>query len=191
MRVKQGFILRKVGQQYVVAATGEASKNFNGMIRLNEEAAFAFGLLQKELERLQLAPFARCVEAITDCWFSDGTPLPEDMEEMARSILSAGTYGTVGGRVHNEMMQLRERFGSPLAVKLAYLFSSLFLPLKGMRELYPVLKKAPVLLPLFWIWRPISRLLFGRDRLKQFLNNTDKEGDKLWSEFDWRGFQSK
>ncbi len=46
MKVKHGFILRKVGRQYVVAATGEASKNFNGMIRLNDEAAFAFGQLQ-------------------------------------------------------------------------------------------------------------------------------------------------
>jgi len=47
MKVKNGFILRKVGRQYVVAVTGEASKNFNGMIRLNDEAAFAFGLLQE------------------------------------------------------------------------------------------------------------------------------------------------
>ena len=46
MRVKHGFILRKVGKQFVVAATGEASRNFNGMIRLNDEAAFAFGQLQ-------------------------------------------------------------------------------------------------------------------------------------------------
>ena len=46
MRVKSGFILRKVGKQFVVAATGEASRNFNGMIRLNDEAAFAFGQLQ-------------------------------------------------------------------------------------------------------------------------------------------------
>jgi len=46
MKVKNGFILRKVGRQYVVAATGEASRNFNGMIRLNDEAAFAFGQLQ-------------------------------------------------------------------------------------------------------------------------------------------------
>lgn len=30
----------------MVAATGEASKHFNGMIRLNEEAAYAFDLLQ-------------------------------------------------------------------------------------------------------------------------------------------------
>lgn len=47
MKTKDGFILRKVGRQYVVAATGEASRSFNGMIRLNEEAAYAFGLLQE------------------------------------------------------------------------------------------------------------------------------------------------
>ena len=54
MRVKDGFILRKVGRQFVVAATGEASKNFNGMLRLNEEAAFAFELLQKGTTREEL-----------------------------------------------------------------------------------------------------------------------------------------
>ena len=54
MKVKDGFILRKVGRQYVVAATGEASKNFNGMIRLNDEAAFAFGQLQSGIAEEEL-----------------------------------------------------------------------------------------------------------------------------------------
>jgi hypothetical protein len=147
--------------------------------------------LNRELANLHLDSFSLCVEAITDCWFSSGAPLPEDMQEMAKSILSAGTYGTVSQQIHNEMQQVRGNFRNPLAVKTVYLFRILFLPLKGMQELYPVLKKLPILLPLFWVWRPISRLLFGRDRLKQFLRNTDKEGDKLWSEFDWREFQSK
>ena len=47
MKVKDGFILRKVGIQYVVAATGKASESFNGMLRLNETGAFAFRLLQE------------------------------------------------------------------------------------------------------------------------------------------------
>ena len=49
MQIKSGFILRKVGTQYVVAATGEASKNFNGMIRMDESGAFAFELLRNEI----------------------------------------------------------------------------------------------------------------------------------------------
>lgn len=36
MRIKDGFVLREVAGQAVVIATGEASKSFNGMIKLNE-----------------------------------------------------------------------------------------------------------------------------------------------------------
>ena len=54
MKIKEGFILRKVGRQFIVAATGEASKNFNGMMRLNAEAAFAFEQLQKGITQEEL-----------------------------------------------------------------------------------------------------------------------------------------
>lgn len=36
MRIKEGFVLREVAGQNVVIATGEASKTFHGMIKLNE-----------------------------------------------------------------------------------------------------------------------------------------------------------
>lgn len=35
MRVKDGFVLREVAGQAVVIATGEASKGFHGMVKLN------------------------------------------------------------------------------------------------------------------------------------------------------------
>ena len=54
MKIKDGFILRKVGIQYVVAATGKASENFNGMLRLNESGAFAFRLLQEGVTEEEL-----------------------------------------------------------------------------------------------------------------------------------------
>lgn len=47
MNIKEGFILRKVGTQYVAAATGKASEIFNGIIRLNESGAFVFRQLQE------------------------------------------------------------------------------------------------------------------------------------------------
>ena len=55
MKIKEGFILRKVGSQYVVAATGKASAHFNGMLRLNETGAFAFRLLGEDITEDQLA----------------------------------------------------------------------------------------------------------------------------------------
>lgn len=47
LKPKNGFILRKLGAEYMVVALGEASKNFNGMIRMNETGAFYW----KELEK--------------------------------------------------------------------------------------------------------------------------------------------
>ena len=38
MKIKDGFIIRKVAGKYVVVATGEASKSFHGMVKLNESA---------------------------------------------------------------------------------------------------------------------------------------------------------
>lgn len=40
MKIKKGFVLREVADNYVVVPTGKASINFNGMITLNETGAF-------------------------------------------------------------------------------------------------------------------------------------------------------
>lgn len=36
MRIKDGFVLREIAGQAMVIATGEASKEFHGMVKLNE-----------------------------------------------------------------------------------------------------------------------------------------------------------
>lgn len=36
MRIKSGFVLREVAGQAMVIATGEASKDFHGMVKLND-----------------------------------------------------------------------------------------------------------------------------------------------------------
>ena len=48
MKIKDGFMLRKVGGQYVVVALGEASRSFNGIIRLNESGKFLWEQLSAD-----------------------------------------------------------------------------------------------------------------------------------------------
>lgn len=45
MKIKDGFMLRKVGGQSVVVATGDASKSFNGIIKLNETGTLMWNTL--------------------------------------------------------------------------------------------------------------------------------------------------
>lgn len=39
MKIKDGFVLRRILDDAVVIANGEASKNFHGIIKLNDSAA--------------------------------------------------------------------------------------------------------------------------------------------------------
>lgn len=39
MKIKHGFVLRRVLDEAIVVASGEASKTFHGMIKLNDSAA--------------------------------------------------------------------------------------------------------------------------------------------------------
>ena len=54
MKIKNGFMLKKVGGQNVVVALGEASRSFNGIIRLNDTVVFLWQKLQQETSEEQL-----------------------------------------------------------------------------------------------------------------------------------------
>ena len=66
MKIRKGFILRRVMGQAIVVATGEASQQFKGMIKLNQTAAdiwswLAAGLSEEETakqlaEKYQISP---------------------------------------------------------------------------------------------------------------------------------------
>lgn len=54
MKIKEGFILRNVADNYVVVPIGEATVDFNGMMSLNETGAFLFGKLIEGIEKDKL-----------------------------------------------------------------------------------------------------------------------------------------
>lgn len=48
MKIKSGFITRKIGDKIVAVAVGERIKSFNGMITINETGEFIWKCLEKE-----------------------------------------------------------------------------------------------------------------------------------------------
>ena len=54
MKIKNGFMLRKVGEQNVVVAIGEASRSFNGIIRLNDSGKYLWEKLSQDTTEEQL-----------------------------------------------------------------------------------------------------------------------------------------
>ncbi|MCI9126278.1 MAG: PqqD family protein [Eubacterium sp.] len=54
MKVREGFILKKMGTQAVVIAIGSASKVFNGMVKLNETGELMWEKLVEGATREEL-----------------------------------------------------------------------------------------------------------------------------------------
>ena len=55
MKIKSGYIMREVSDNYFVVPTGQATVDFNGMITLNETGAFLWKQLVEEKTLDQLA----------------------------------------------------------------------------------------------------------------------------------------
>ncbi len=69
LKIKKGFLLRKLGEEFMAVAIGDASKDFNGMIRLNGMGAFYWEELEKgstedELVRKTLEAYTGAEEDI-------------------------------------------------------------------------------------------------------------------------------
>ncbi len=45
MKIKEGFVVREIAGQSIVIALGEATRSFNGMIKLNETGRIIWDML--------------------------------------------------------------------------------------------------------------------------------------------------
>lgn len=55
MRIKDGFVVRKIANQYMAVPVGARAKELHGMIGLNETAAFLWELLKQDRTEEELA----------------------------------------------------------------------------------------------------------------------------------------
>lgn len=51
MKIKNGFVVREIAGECVVVALGEASRIFNGIIKLNETAKIIWNMLSEGSEK--------------------------------------------------------------------------------------------------------------------------------------------
>ena len=114
--------------------------------------------LQQELEKLRLWESVQQIEKLSDCWFDSGEPVPAELSGMADFILSAGSYGTVAHFSQRQLEKLEEKYKNPIVRGLMYWVIRICRPRKEMAKTYPILEKAPVLLPFFWAYRALMKV---------------------------------
>lgn len=54
MTIKKGFVIKEIAGQYVVVALGDASKVFNGIIKLNESGKLIWEMIANGKTRAQI-----------------------------------------------------------------------------------------------------------------------------------------
>ena len=50
MKLREGYLMTRMGEDYVLVPTGEAANSFHGVARLNETAAFIVRQLQRDTD---------------------------------------------------------------------------------------------------------------------------------------------
>ena len=98
-------------------------------------------------------------------------------ETLNEFVFHTGTYGT-------KETDVAAKLTNQGANKGKYLISRFFPNLSFMRMQYPVLEKAPVLLPIFWVARGFRSVFLRRDRLSAELRMVKKADDSTIQEME-------
>ena len=54
LKIKNGFILRRIGDKYIAVTVGTVGKEINGMVRLNETGKYLWEKMKEGIEREEL-----------------------------------------------------------------------------------------------------------------------------------------
>lgn len=84
MKIKNGFILRKVPGMNLVMPTGKNVKTFNGSLMLNDTGAFIFERLQKGSTQEEIA------DALTQEYDVSLDTASTDVQKTIDSLIEAG-----------------------------------------------------------------------------------------------------
>ena len=84
MKIKEGFVVRKVMGNNVVIATGAQSKNFHGMVKLNDTAAEIWGYIAKGMDAEMIC------KTMLEKYDVDESTLKADVKATLETLITQG-----------------------------------------------------------------------------------------------------
>lgn len=122
--------------------------------------------LLKELKELRLAEFYENIKnTIAFCF--DGGAFDEKTNIILKRIIASGSYGTAESMVVSAAAKNTQNTKDKKIIRFALFWNRVFMPYKDMCVRHRVLKKAPILLPFFWIYRVFEVLFIKKESLKR------------------------
>ena len=132
-----------------------------------------------QLEAMGLTRFAKRMRELARACMGQ-EELDADFELLLAHAFAHGIYGTDVS--YKAATMAHKTSGGIVRGKLRLLVPAVFLPYGGMRELFPVLERWPVLLPACWVVRIVQKLLGGRqtyDKTRHYLNVDEADLEEM------------
>lgn len=128
--------------------------------------------ITNELKKLHLDRFYLIILDTIDVWFygKEGT---ETTDIITRTVFQSGSFGTRERADDSFALKLSKKHKNVFTARISHVFYLIFLPSLQMKNRYPILKKAPVLIPLFWPVRWFEVIFFKRKNIKKQREKTN------------------
>ena len=83
MKIEQGFEIKKIFEQYIIVATGELSKTFHGIIKLNKTGFEIWNLIDNGLNKEQI------IEHFVKKYSIDYNKATNDVNKIVQQMIEA------------------------------------------------------------------------------------------------------
>lgn len=84
MKIKDGFMLRQFGEDYIVVAVGDDAEDFNKLITLNSVGAYIYNLLNNDMT------YEEIVSAVLNKYDADRKTVENDINIFLADAKKAG-----------------------------------------------------------------------------------------------------
>ncbi len=140
-----------------------------------------FDYINEAFKKLKIDKFWENVDKLLEVWFEGGES-NDVIDHMTIKMFGSNTYGNLDHNYKSYALKATKKGKSKLGIKIARVWKIIFVPYGGMKHMYPVLEKAPYLLPFAWVYRWISVLLFRRKRIKKQFSDVNMITDQALEE---------
>lgn len=132
--------------------------------------------IQQQMKELHLLAFYNNMQALLSCWFDQGQ-WNEKTEFIAEFIFNSGIWGKQKSHDLAANAKFAVKTGNVRKGKWSHFLSRAFPSLTYVGYQYPVVKKVPIFLPVFWVVRWINIAIHKPDVMKRRFRMLDSSNN--------------
>ena len=123
-------------------------------------------------------------EALIELGYLEDGEADEKLQFMTDYIFLSGSWGSLENHYAASGVRDEKRTGSKEGSRMRFRMQALFPSAEVLSRRYPVLRKAPWLLPVMWPVRWVSAALFRRENIRSYQQSLEGKTDEKLDSFE-------